>query len=340
MTREEFLADVAARCGSEPVEVRVRELLGRWKYAVRTEAAVEEIKAALAAHGLATVPLLEDADRVVTIVPAPEPGETETSDGSGEAGAAGDADAGSDDEAQVRVSLCVRELPSATGGVTSVCLDDSLSHAETTMLSDGFSQLAVLHDGLLRGAVTWDSIQLARARGKNGLRDALEVRPVVLHGGDDLLKEAARISDMGFAFVENGEGELTGIVTLADLAEQFITLANPFVLLSEIEQRLRRVVGRICTLEEMRQKARYPNKTHGATDLMFGDYMKIFEDPDLFGRCGWRIDRAVFVDRLGKVKDVRNNIMHFSPEPVRAGQTYRLNTFIKFIKGLDGVFDT
>ncbi|MFI0483120.1 CBS domain-containing protein [Actinomadura sp. 9N215] len=324
----EFLKDAVKRCqASAPVEIGVRELLGHWGYAVRSDAVVEEITSDLASHGLSTVPDLGDAGRTVELVPAPETAEPEHPTTVTEA----------DDEAPVRVSLRVRELPSATRGVTSVHIDDALAQAETMMLSDDFSQLAVLQDDRLRGAITWDSIRLAKARGRSDLRSALDPLPEVLKCDDDLLKQASRIWAGGFAFVEDEDRQLVGIVTLADLAEQFVGLANPFVLLSEIEQRLRRLVRKICTLDEMRKKARYPHKTDGADDLMFGDYKKIFEDTALFQRCGWAdIDHQVFVDKLDRVRVIRNDVMHFSPEGVRDEHTRALNAFIKFIKGLDG----
>ncbi|GAA4240565.1 hypothetical protein GCM10022254_65720 [Actinomadura meridiana] len=324
----EFLKEAAERCqATPPVEIGVRELLGHWGHAVRSDAVVADVTADLAAHGLTTVPPLADAGRTVEIVPIPVDTEPESPSAEPEV----------DDEAPVRVSLRVRELPSATGGVTSVALDDTLAQAETTMLSDDFSQLAVLQDGRLRGAVTWDSIRLARARGSGDLRSAVDPLPEVLKCDDDLLRHAPRIYTAGFAFVEDENRTLVGIVTLADLAQQFVGLANPFVLLSEIEQRLRRLVRRICDLAEMRAKARYPNKTDGADDLMFGDYKKIFEDETLFLRCGWAdIDHDVFVEKLDRVRVIRNDVMHFSPEGVRDEHTRTLNAFIKFIKGLDG----
>ncbi|MFI0411527.1 CBS domain-containing protein [Actinomadura sp. 3N508] len=323
-----FLKEAVKRCRApEPLEIGVRELLWHWGYAIRSDAVVQEITSDLASHGLTTVPVLADAGRTVEIVPAPEAAAPEPPAAVSEV----------DDEAPVRVSLRVRELPSATRGVTSVDIDGTLAHAETTMLSDDFSQLAVLQDGLLRGAITWDSIRLAKARGKSDLRSALDPLPEVLKCDDDLLKQASRIWAGGFAFVEDEDRKLVGIVTLADLAEQFVGLANPFVLLSEIEQRLRRLVRKICTVEEMRRKARYPNKTSGADDLMFGDYKKIFEDTTLFQRCGWAdIDHQVFVDKLDRVRVIRNDVMHFSPEGVRDEHTRALSAFIKFIKGLDG----
>lgn len=330
----DFMEDAAKRCrSSERVETTVRELLGHWGHAARSDIVVEEIASDLASHGLTTVPDLAEAGRSLEIALVPEAADPEpVAEAPG-----GPGGSAVDDEAPVRVSLRVRELPSATGGVTSVSLDDTLSHAVTKMLSGDFSQLAVLKDGQLRGAVTWDSIQLAKARDMHDLREALDPFPEVLKCDDDLLKQAPRIWSGGFAFVEDQDRTLVGIVTLADLAQQFVGLANPFVLLSEIEQRLRRLVRKICTLEEMREKARYPNRTHGADDLMFGDYKKIFEDESLFGRCGWAgIDRGVFVDRLDRVREIRNDVMHFSAEAVREEHTRALNAFIKFIKGLDG----
>ncbi|MFN8124665.1 MAG: hypothetical protein U0237_19835 [Thermoleophilia bacterium] len=61
---------------------------------------------------------------------------------------------------------------------------------------------------------------------------------------DDLIALIPRIISESFVFVLGADETIAGIVTMADLSEQFATLANPFFLLGEIERRLRLILVR------------------------------------------------------------------------------------------------
>ncbi|MBA9005012.1 CBS domain-containing protein [Thermomonospora cellulosilytica] len=323
-----FLEDVAKRVPAEQVEITVRELLGHWGHTPpRNYTIIDEIERDLAEYGLTTVPDLADAGLRVRIVAAVT-----------EQAPPQDGPAVEDEEAPVRVSLSVGDLRSARAGVQCVGLDDTLDHAETLMLCDDYSQLAVVQDGRLHGAVTWKSVRFAMGRGEQKVRAAHDPRPTTARLDEDLLAVTRRMEPSGFALVKDDADALVGIITRADLADQFVDVAHPFVLINEIEQRMRHLVDRICTLEEIRAKARYPNKTNGVHDLMFGDYKKIFEDPDLFSRCGWAgIARSAFVDKLDRVRVIRNEATHFRPEGIRDEQTQALKSFIEFLKGMDRI---
>ena len=51
-----------------------------------------------------------------------------------------------------------------------------------------------------------------------------------------------------------------------------------------------------------------------AADLSFGEYIRLFEARENWNRLTLTLDRRVFVKLLRDVRDVRNEIMHFSPD--------------------------
>lgn len=310
---DDFLSD------AEGQELTILELLGFWGYTTRNPAIMMTITARLEAMGLRTEPGLDEGDvtDLVKIVPLGE--------------AAPDGESGSDEEAPVSVTMSVGTLPSAVNGVESVDLDDKLATAETLMLANSYSQVAVLQDGQLRGAVTWESLAAAKARGKEHVRSALDAQVTRLHPNDDLLRHAPHIWTTGFAFVVDSRHAPVGIVTTADLADQFVKLANPFVLISDIERNLRVVIARICTFEEMKAKASYKKNFHSENSLVFGDYVRIFSDPVHWAACRWAIDQQAFINALNGVKAIRNEVMHFKPETLSETDVNKLVSFLKFV---------
>lgn len=319
---EDFLSTAEGR------ELTVRELLSHWGHTTRTHEASQEVRSALDAARLTTEPRFEDVYssrdtvRIIAVAEAPQPAEPEA-----------EADI---EEAPVQVSLRVKDLPSARGGVVSVGPDDTLTEATTLMMSHGYSQLAVKDGALLRGAITWESISAATARGDDDdLRACLHESPEVIRADDELLTQVHRIRSAGFAFVENEARQLVGIVTTADLTDQFANLAGPFFLLSEIERRLRRQIVRICTVSEMKQRASRPNKVNSVNDLVFGDCQAIFNDTDLWCRLGWRMAQLIFVEKLDEVRRIRNEVMHFRPTRLSDENMLTLENFAKWLRNLD-----
>jgi hypothetical protein len=44
---------------------------------------------------------------------------------------------------------------------------------------------------------------------------------------------------------------------------------------------------------------------------------------------GWPLDRATFIKRLDDLRVIRNNVMHFNPEPLPANTVGRLRYILK-----------
>lgn len=321
MTPEEFLT------GAEGQELTLRELMSYWGHSVRNHRTIREVRDALNQAGLTTDPLFEDARdarQIVRIIPVEQgPLVAQPSEDLSE-------------DAPAQVSFRVGDLPSADCEVLSVGLDDSLDYARTLMMRHDYSQLAIMDGKHLRGAITWESISTATLRGvQPSLRTTLDPNPEVLRSYDELLTQLPRIQRVGFAFVEDEDHHLVGIVTTADLAGQLANLAVPFLLISEIECRLRRHIQGICSVLDMKTKASRPNKVNSVNDLVFGECQAIFQDDLFWGRLNWGLDRLVFVEDLDNVRKIRNDIMHFRPNPLSDDKIVALEDFARWLRQLD-----
>lgn len=118
--------------------------------------------------------------------------------------------------------------------------------------------------------------------------------------------------------------KLEGILTPMDVLSYLRDIANPFVLLAEIELSLRRIVGTCVSEDELRTCAeqclsgKYPldEMPTELSDMTFNDYVQIIGDgrnwPHFevaFGAGEWQ--RKITAKRLKEVRDLRNDVFHF-----------------------------
>lgn len=241
--------------------------------------------------------------------------------------------------APAQVSLRVSSLKSANAGVESVRLDDALERAQALMMGKDYSQLAVQSGPRdLRGAISWDSIAQAKIRKPDaGLRDAI-FTPEVVGLNDDLLARIPMIVDASFVFVQAQDRQISGIVTTADLSVEFATLAKPFFLLAEVERRLRRLIDRHFTADEIAAITDPSDAERSATsasDLTIGECARLLEEPGRWSRLGWALDRVIFVGQLHDIRMIRNEVMHFSPDPLDDEQIRKIELSLRSLRRLD-----
>jgi CBS domain-containing protein len=312
--RHEFLKDARSRAvADDPVGITVGNLLAWWGASDRSQEVSKRIEADMANHGLITEPDFRKVTQGATVylmcVPEDEE-QAEVSDGTSPL----------DDEAEEpEVGLAVGNLPSALGGVTSVSPSASFEQAITLMLLNDYSQLAVIEgQRTLRGAVTWKSIAKARyADSSASFSDAITEAPEVRY--DKPLSEVLQtLEESEFIFIRDDSNLIAGIVTTADVVHAYGELATPFFLIGELDQVLRHILSRTFTIEEVRLLCD-PDGSRGIEsfdELSMGDYQRVLENPEMWKKLGWPLDRAIFVRRLSELRDIRNKVMHFNPDPL------------------------
>lgn len=325
-SRERLLAE--ASTSDTPISISIRDLLSHWGAKRRGYWIVERIERDLRNAGLTTEPPFTEGwiDQKVALTPIQEREDAEP------------VDTPPQDEQPPRSSLRVSNLASASSGVESVPSEQSLLKAQSIMMKFDYSQLAVMSgERDLKGAISWESIAQALLKGEAPkVRDAT-VRARVVRTDDDLISQIPTIVESDFVFVQAEDRTITGIITTADLSQQFSELANPFLLVGEIERRLRRAIDEVFDPEEL-EEARNPNEPgrqiNSADDLTMGEFARLLEAPDSWEKLGWPADRTVFVQGLNEVREIRNEVMHFSPDPLEEAQIGLLRTFNKWLEHL------
>ncbi|CAL9561955.1 CBS domain-containing protein [Streptomyces sp. enrichment culture] len=344
--------EVRRRSADEPLTLSIRDFLAVWGVQRRYPAATEQIKSDLAARGLVTVPPFTEGtldSRIAVLAGGAEPDESGTSavtrlSGSsdlpeGVQNAAHAASRLPEEEAETQtVAYRVSNLDSANRMPESVRVGDDLGTATTIMVLRGYSQLPVLdEDGRLRGVVSWESIGRARMADTHADLQAATVRGQEADRSDDLLDWVGTIQQSGYVVVRDHDHKVCGLITASDLTIQFGTRVRPFVLVEEIEQRLRRVVDRCIPLDRIRAvvpKGRAA-KVHSAANLTFGAYGHLLKDPENWVALGWGIDQQYFLAALEECRNFRNSLMHFSPDPITDDQLLPAQGLLELLRSLD-----
>jgi len=231
----------------------------------------------------------------------------------------------------------IKLIPAANREPISVKKEASLVEATTLMRMNSYSQLPVVSGPRqVFGYVSWETIG-------NGIANDVKSDKVlpftskeiaVLNYETPLLEAIRTVIEKEFAVVQKEDKTISGIVTLADVSQQFMSIAEPFLLLEEIENHVRHVLHGKLLIEEI-VKHCAPNdpsrKIVHIDDLTFGEYLRIFEHPELWKKINLNVDKSHFVNHLDRVREIRNDIMHFEPEGITDAQLNDLKNMSKFM---------
>lgn len=224
------------------------------------------------------------------------------------------------DETNLR--LRVDYVPSATiEPVITVRESDTLERAVTLMRLHNFSQLPVMRGKGKRpkGVVSWRSI--GRALLKNGsaeLKDCIDHSVAKVGLDDDLLEIIGRINQDDHVLVVKENGDISGIVTSADLGDALAAIARPYLLVSQCENAMRQFIRRCIDLaiidEADVNEATLSRERPFAgvvDDLPFGDLINILSLSVLWSASSFRTDPVALRADLSRAGKLRNEIMHF-----------------------------
>lgn len=325
--------------GKEPTTT-VRELL-RWFDARRRRTGiVKKIQSELDGAGIVTSPDFTKVwiDAEIAFKKAPEPVAVvaPVQDDVGEVGSA---------YAARDANFLISMLKAANCGVISVKPQDTVEKAITLMLAHDFSQLAVMsNDRTINGAISWKTIgkRLSHENNLVEVKDAMEAA-VALEDTEGLFKATKLIIDHEFVFVRSSvDKKVTGIVTATDLSEQFQFLSEPFLLIGQIENQIRNLLSGKCTVEVLKSVCsdsdpERKERIQSVADLTFGEYLRIIQSPDNWGNLGLRVDRVVFCAEMDKVREIRNDVMHFDPDGIDEEQYDQLRRFSRLMDELEAL---
>jgi predicted transcriptional regulator len=249
---------------------------------------------------------------------------------------------GLDDSVDPTVRLS--RLDAANRAPVSVAPDTSLQEATTLMLTKDYSQLPVMTGTRdVKGLVSWRSVgsRLALRRPCATARECMDDVPVI-PADEPLLAAIAVIVARDCVLVQAPDKTICGIVTAADLSDQFRLLAEPYLLIGEIERGVRHILHGKFSAKEL-QEARMPGDDRQVTsvsDLSFGEYVRLIQEENRWKRLGVEIDRVEFCKGLERIRELRNDVMHFDPggpEPADIGFLNEYATFLRRLRSMGAV---
>ncbi len=216
--------------------------------------------------------------------------------------------------------FCIGMLEAANrpNEVLTITRDKTVAEATTLMMTHRFSQLPVTQDmRRIDGMISWRSMGRVRARGDacEFVRDCL--KPVRIIDQDAPFFEAVdTITEKEVVLVRGQDRSITGIVTTNDLSREYHQKAAPFLLLGEVEDRIRILIDQNLAAEVKKMKNRGDDtrEIEEASDLTFGEYVRLLESRENWKKLRLEIDRKMFVGLLNDVREVRNDVMHFRPD--------------------------
>lgn len=236
----------------------------------------------------------------------------------------------------------ISKLGAANATPVCVAPDAPLSTAVTLMMANDFSQLPVTtSEREVKGVVSWNSIGSRLSLGCAGkfVREVMDSHQEIKSQAS-IFQAIPVIVQHGYVFVRGEDGRLTGIVTASDLSLQFQQLAEPFLLLGEIENHVRGILDGKFESEDLaavRDPADSSRKVEAISDLTFGEYLRLLEKDDRWGKVGLSLDRKTFCQSLDQVRMIRNDVMHFDPDGVPPSDLERLRDFAKFLQRLQTI---
>lgn len=352
MSTDERLQDIAKQLheGKSVPPLTVREFLSWFGAQRRGYWIVKAIREALANAGVQTDPDFESAyiDSPITFTLAPEaPAEEE------------EPQKATEDPSPPPISLSISTVPAAPPSYADptyrvsklaaanrppvyVAPDGSLQEAITIMMTNDFSQVPVMvGERDVKGVVSWSSIGARLALGKNGgtARELMDLHQEI-RADASLFQAIPIIVAYQYVLIRGSDNRITGIVTASDLSLQFQQLAEPFLLLGEIENHVRRILGDKFTADELasvRDPGDAERQINGVVDLTFGEYIRLLENPERWGKVNLAIDRPTFCKQLDRVRQIRNDVMHFDPDGIPPDDLDRLRDFARFLQRLQGI---
>jgi CBS domain-containing protein len=236
----------------------------------------------------------------------------------------------------------VSKLAPANRTPVSVRPDSTLTEAATLMMANNFSQLPVMtNERDVKGIVSWKSIGIRLSLGQNlvAVREAMEPHAEISVAAS-MFTAIPLIVEHGYVLVRGPDQRIVGIVTTSDLGLQFQQMTEPFLLLGEIENHIRRLISSHFDKTELaaaKEPDDVPRDIETAADLTFGEYKRLLEEPARWGRLNLNIDRVVFIQRLDKVREIRNDVMHFDPDGIPDDDLLVLRDFAQFLRTLQTI---
>ncbi len=234
----------------------------------------------------------------------------------------------------------ISRLKSANTPPVWVNPNATVKEAVTIMLANDYSQLPVMQsEREPKGIFSWKSLgtRLSFTQECEYVRQCMDEHKEL--GPESSLYDAIPlIVRHDCVLIRDDTRSICGIVTPADLSIQFQALAEPFLLVGAIENQLRAWIAARFEKSDL-QAAKDPDDTdrgiEDVSDLTSGEYVRLLENQDNWAKLQTPIDRKTFIEKLNKVREIRNDVMHFDPDPMDPSELESLRSFAQFLDKLE-----
>jgi CBS domain-containing protein len=332
---EQVVTDL--REGNTATPVTIRTFLSWFGAKRRTPGNVEYINQQMSMAGLRTVPNYLNiwVDTPITFeLIATHAAEAESRESALPQSTSNDPELASDSTSAGDPSFRIGRIASANNPPVSVKPNATLEEAVTLMLAHNFSQLPVMTtDREVKGVVSWTSIGARLATKTTGadvqtyMDDHQEINISA-----SLFTGIKIILEHNYVLVRSLDRKISGIVTSSDIALQFEEISTPFLLLAEIENNLRSLIRKKLTMADIKRacgEEHLPKEFSGVSELTFGNYVRILEYVDNWAKLGLYLDRVAFCSELSEINTIRNDVMHFDPDPLLEKDLSKLRNVAK-----------
>lgn len=219
--------------------------------------------------------------------------------------------------------------------------DAPLRDAISLMMMNNFSQLPVITNPKnCIGYISWETIGEKLVSGNVKIdamvKDYTDSNITIIKDDMPLLHAIKKIYKYDFVIVMNKERDICGLVTTSDISSEFLQITEPFLLLEQIENRIRQMLGGKILLEHIQEMCKDPDrKVEWIDDLTFGEYLEILKRPEHWDQLNLQITKTMLINQLDEVRKIRNRIMHFEPEGISKEDIELLKATTEFLNRLD-----
>jgi CBS domain-containing protein len=332
---EEVAADLKE--GRTATPVTIRTFLSWFGAQRRTPGNVEYINHQMTLAGLRTVPNYLNiwVDTPITFeLIAQHEAEKDARQSVDSSSMINEPNSPSDSTSAADPSFKIGKIASANIPPVSVKPNATLEEAITLMLARNFSQLPVMTtDREVKGVVSWASIGARLATNTTGpdVQTYMDEHQEIVISAS-LFSAIKIILEYNYVLVRYPDRKVSGIVTASDIALQFEEISTPFLLLAEIENNLRALISKKLTIDDMKRacgEEYLPKEFSAVSELTFGNYVRILEHVDNWAKLGLHLHRLVFCSELSEINAIRNDVMHFDPDPLSEQDLSKLRNVAK-----------
>lgn len=219
--------------------------------------------------------------------------------------------------------------------------ESSLKEAISKMVFHNYSQLPVMSgERDIKGFISWETIGSALASGVNSdvVKDYINKDIKIIPHDTPLLNAIKTVYNNGFVVVKAQDGKICGIVTTTDISSQFLKMTEPFLLLEQIENYIRRILNKRVLQEELKKLCKDDDKriVGSIDDLNFGEYIRLIQNPKIWEKLELSVDKSFFVGKLDSIREIRNDIMHFDPDGISPEQLEELHSMSHLLSTIIG----